>query len=297
MLRFKSVLPVAAFVWLGVILFGCSQPMVNMEGGERSPKRGEADISAPNNNEVGAEHAVTSSDHGSTEGNQQGGVANGDTPSMEMDDALSSDQRESSSLTGLGEEASAAQGGLQWQQQAAAQDLHTAARDGRVKAIRALLKRDARIINIRDSNGRTPLHITAQYGRIDAIKVLINRCRYPRADVNAQDRNGHTPLHIAAMYGKNAAINLLLNHDALIDAQDKWGATPLHVAVNNDKHDTIRWLLGCSANTNIRDNYGDTPLAFATKYRHNQAMNILLSYDRGLQNNQGNGETGGGHRA
>ncbi|MHA7877468.1 MAG: hypothetical protein ACX93T_00915 [Bacteroidota bacterium] len=79
MLRFKSVLSVAIFLWLGVILFGCSQPMINMEGDEHSPRRREADSSAPNNivasgNALNA--AVMNSPHDIADGRVAGGVVN-----------------------------------------------------------------------------------------------------------------------------------------------------------------------------------------------------------------------------
>ncbi|MHA7877466.1 MAG: ankyrin repeat domain-containing protein [Bacteroidota bacterium] len=323
MLRFKSVLPVAAFVWLSIILPGCSRSVVNMDGDEHSSRHREADSSAPNNNEVGAEHAVTLPDHGSTGANQQDSVARGDAPSMEMDDALSSDRRESSSLAGLGEEAAAAQGALEGPED---QDLtlHTVARDGNVNLIRHFLDL-GEDINARDSQGdtplhiavryrqeaairlllaqganvatrvysteRTPLHIAAENGHEDVIEVLLDPRWNPRADINARDSAGRTPLHVAVTRSHHNVICLLLGRGGSLEAQDNDGWRPLHYATFSGNDSTVRLLLARQAEVDIRENNGATPLHIAASYGRDEIIQLLLDHEAPINTPDEHGRT------
>jgi len=51
--------------------------------------------------------------------------------------------------------------------------------------------------NVKDSNGRTPLHHAARGGYIDIISFLLEM----KADPNVKDKHGKTPLHEAASGG------------------------------------------------------------------------------------------------
>jgi ankyrin repeat protein len=53
-------------------------------------------------------------------------------------------------------------------------------------------------INVKDQEGRTPLHYAAASANPDAVKILI----LASADINATDSNGKTPLHWAVEHGK-----------------------------------------------------------------------------------------------
>src|SRR3990172_1434828 len=106
--------------------------------------------------------------------------------------------------------------------------LHVAARDGKIDAIRVLVKDCQADVNAKDNYGDTQLHWAARYGQVDVIRVLVNECR---ADVNAKDNYGYTPLHWAARYGQVDAIRVLVNEcRADVNAKDNYGQTPLHKA-------------------------------------------------------------------
>lgn len=53
-----------------------------------------------------------------------------------------------------------------------------------VAAVRRLLEEDPSLVNARDYDNRTPLHVAAIHGWVDVAKCLLEY----QADVNAQDR-------------------------------------------------------------------------------------------------------------
>lgn len=62
--------------------------------------------------------------------------------------------------------------------------------------------------SVRDSSGRTALHVAASCGKVDIIKWLLN-CRH--CNINVKDlESNYTALHRSVFYGKiNAAVCLM----------------------------------------------------------------------------------------
>lgn len=105
------------------------------------------------------------------------------------------------------------------------------------------------ILESKDKDGRTALHLAAVEQKTDSVSLLLEY----GTDVNAVDLMLRTPLHLVCMNRSSSAnrpssgeptrddnlarrshiINLLLDHDADIDAADKEGRTPLMVACSN----------------------------------------------------------------
>ena len=136
--------------------------------------------------------------------------------------------------------------------------LHHAAESARDPAVvRALLAAGANV-NVRDGNGRTPMHFANPVG-IEALLAA-------GADVNAlSDAGGFTPLH-TAFYTSPAGIELLLAAGADVDARDQYGRTPLYyVARDSDSLAPVKSLLVAGANVQARDQSGHTPLHYAVK--------------------------------
>ncbi|GAB2214453.1 hypothetical protein Droror1_Dr00018801 [Drosera rotundifolia] len=83
-------------------------------------------------------------------------------------------------------------------------------------AVRRLLEEDRSLVNARDYDSRTPLHVASLHGWIDVAKCLIEF----GADVNAQDRWKNTPLADAEGAKKYAVIELLKSYDGLSFGQN-----------------------------------------------------------------------------
>lgn len=83
-------------------------------------------------------------------------------------------------------------------------------------AVRKLLEEDPSLVNARDYDNRTPLHVASLHGWIDVAKCLIDF----GADVNAQDRWRNTPLADAEGAKKHGMIELLTTYGGLSYGQN-----------------------------------------------------------------------------
>jgi ankyrin repeat protein len=86
--------------------------------------------------------------------------------------------------------------------------LHNLVRKEQRLLIQSLLKVGYNV-DVRDSRGRTPLHLAVLDGRSEIATDLISR-----ADVNAEDIYGMSPLRLAIKYQRYDLIDLLLENSA-----------------------------------------------------------------------------------
>ncbi|KAK1830143.1 ankyrin repeat-containing domain protein [Podospora conica] len=70
--------------------------------------------------------------------------------------------------------------------------------------------------------------------------------------LESKDSNGCTPLHIAAQAGETAIARSFIEvHGAMVDAMDDIGRTPLHMAALYSRTETIDMLLECGADPSL----------------------------------------------
>ncbi|KAL8550962.1 hypothetical protein ACS0TY_000153 [Phlomoides rotata] len=77
-------------------------------------------------------------------------------------------------------------------------------------------------LNLKDSEGRAPLHWAVDRGHLNITSLLLNK----DADVNAQDAEGQTALHYAAVCERTSITELLVKHGADIELTDNDGNAP-----------------------------------------------------------------------
>ncbi|KAK6519990.1 hypothetical protein TWF506_000283 [Arthrobotrys conoides] len=148
------------------------------------------------------------------------------------------------------------------------------------------------VINARNSDGRTPLHLAAENGHHGSISPLIKL----GADNLAKDSSGRTPLHLAAESGALESIRALIDSTApadsttLVDSsllrkavatKDDSGQTPLHLAAKNGHLESLDVL----AKANIvdvleEDNFGQTPLHLAVLGDHSKVVERLCELEK-----------------
>jgi len=114
--------------------------------------------------------------------------------------------------------------------------LHLAAEHGFLGVTRTLVDRNADI-NVRASSGDTPLHWTMdvwyqQYDRTQDCRLDVVKFLLEHgADPDAKNNNDSSPLDQAAYYGSAKGAQLMLEHGANIHARTREGQTPLHQVV------------------------------------------------------------------
>jgi ankyrin repeat protein len=169
-------------------------------------------------------------------------------------------------------------------------------------------------VDLRDSEGRTPLLIATRANSINAARVLIDL----GADVNAKDhiedspflyagaegrleilkmtvkagadlgstnRYGGTALIPAAHHGHVETVRFLLTTDIKIDHVNKLGWTALLEAVilgdgSPAYQDIVEALLEAGADASIGDNNGTTPLEHAERNGFREIADIVRSASR-----------------
>ena len=117
--------------------------------------------------------------------------------------------------------------------------IHAAAEGGDLATVKALVKENPSLVNIKDWDDLTPLHLAVLHGHKDVAEfLLING-----ALVNAKTNKGVTPMHLAAQTGNQALIGLLLVYHADINAIDSEGWTPLVRAKKWDHPEVVGFLI------------------------------------------------------
>lgn len=114
--------------------------------------------------------------------------------------------------------------------------------------------------------------------RIGNTTLALDLIKYG-ANVNIRDDEGRTPLHDASKLGSDLLVLSLIENGADINEMDYEGRTPLHEACKWGKSSTALTLVNNSANVNAFDDYCNTPLRMACRYCSIEV--ILLAIRRG----------------
>jgi ankyrin repeat protein len=144
-------------------------------------------------------------------------------------------------------------------------------------------------VNIRDKEGRTPLHYVIKYGSCDMSGTNLSILLMHKADPNLADNKGMTSLHYAARTQEPAKLEKLLKSGANPNLKDKLGNTPLHYAAAFQKDYFIdpRILIKAGADPNIRNNKGETPADVARKSKNPGKGRFLRRFQIGIDNQTG----------
>lgn len=168
--------------------------------------------------------------------------------------------------------------------------LHMAVQDNNEKGVHTLLKfADLdKIINTKDKDSNTPLHIACANGYEEIAIRLLD----VDADVQSRNNDGKTPLHLAAFYGQDDVVdNILEKNASAINDFDTEGNAALHLAALKGHHDVIEYLLKCGAVVNDKNAEAMTPLDCAATSGHTEAVKILIWGGASVQSASESGST------
>ncbi|GAM28770.1 hypothetical protein SAMD00019534_119460 [Acytostelium subglobosum LB1] len=158
--------------------------------------------------------------------------------------------------------------------------LHLCATSGSVRCATAMMERGPRRVKAeaRDKKGKTALHYAAESPSPDDTALLIIRALVNGGSIlDSKDREKKTPLHLASIMGKIKCITFLLEKGANADAADYFGALALHYAVTNQNcHKAVKLMVARGAKVNTADNTGQTPIFYAAKSGHPKNVKALL---------------------
>jgi len=137
--------------------------------------------------------------------------------------------------------------------------------------IMELLIENGADVNVKSLGGYTPLHhITTR----DAALLLMEN----GAEINnVRDKDGRTPLHLAALNGNKEVVLILIENGAFVNDKNSYNITPLHFAAAVNKEIT-EILIENGADVNVRNNKKETPLDIAKKCDQEEIVELLKKY-------------------
>lgn len=132
---------------------------------------------------------------------------------------------------------------------------------------------DPSLLEARNTDGWTPLHLAAFFGHPELAKALLNR----GANVDALSTNAmtNTPLHAAVAGRKTEVVRVLLDRGADANARQHGGWTPLHGAAQAGDHDIVELLLASGADPNARAENNQAALDLALLKGHQEIAELL----------------------
>ncbi|KAG7362897.1 ankyrin repeat domain protein [Nitzschia inconspicua] len=184
--------------------------------------------------------------------------------------------------------------------------LHQIAIGISVQDLESILNDMPRLVNFRDYDRRTPLHIASSEGHLELCQMLLQR----GAKINRCDRWGGSPLDDAYRHRHSAVIELLQKNGGrfgspsqannLISAASEgdleevkalleYGKvdlnsgdydrrTALHLAAGEGRIEIVRLLCEKGADVNVRDRWGSRPLDDAKSGGHPECVQILEKF-------------------
>lgn len=151
--------------------------------------------------------------------------------------------------------------------------IHQAALDGQLSQVIKLLP-EGLDVDLKDTEGRTPLMYAAFNGHKEIIKILIEK----GANVNLRDRSGRTALMMASSGPFKESVKLLLDNYAdpnITDNEEHFSA--LMYAASEGQLEIVKLLLASKADPSLKDIDGDDALSFAKNNGHGEVALILQS--------------------
>lgn len=154
--------------------------------------------------------------------------------------------------------------------------LHRATEAGDLNVVSKMLACGYRSRDAKNQDGQTAVHIAARAGRNDILLKLIES----GASVNVRDTQGYTPLHYTCQNNSPSTVELLITKGNA-DYQMRHATTgkvALHEAAQRGHIECIKVLLKLKAPANPRSFAKETPADLAKHHGHNDCYDFLVNH-------------------
>ncbi len=162
-------------------------------------------------------------------------------------------------------------------------EIHEAAREGDLEAVRAIVEADPTQLAEKDVRNDAAIHLASIGGHTELVRYLLDA----GAPIDIGDNENTTALGCVAIHGHMDIAELLVERGAAIDIADDNGNTPLRWAVYNLHGDLARLFIEHGASLDIVGGNGSTLLHGAAFGGDAELVHLLL--DHGADVNARNG--------
>ena len=162
--------------------------------------------------------------------------------------------------------------------------LHIAVRMNQRENGEFLISRGASIFSV-NSSGESPLYI-ALNGAGGLREWIINP-----TTIVSRDGLGNNMLHYAVQWKLDRVIPVIIRNGVPVEEPNVMGETPLFMAIKIDSPSTIRVLVEHNANINARDAQGNSILHAAIRWNAVNSAALLISYGIDINAHSLNGNT------
>ncbi|KAL2906667.1 Protein TANC1 [Bienertia sinuspersici] len=107
-------------------------------------------------------------------------------------------------------------------------------------------------ISLRNSWGRSLLHVAAAMGHLDVVEILVEADSLKEM-INGKDNSGWAPIHLASYNGYIDIIDVLVANGADVNLKNACGRTALYYATTSGRMNTAESLIACGADVNTQD--------------------------------------------
>ena len=139
--------------------------------------------------------------------------------------------------------------------------------------VKAMLKRNPKLVKVKDVYGWTALHWAARLGDKDLVACILKHSANP----NAKDKGGMGPLSEAVCREDPAIPALLVAHGAKVSPKDPTTIKSLIYAAGTGALETVELLLDKGADPNGTDERGDSALHVVASGESLAAASLLIS--------------------
>lgn len=152
-------------------------------------------------------------------------------------------------------------------------DIFEACVAGQTDSVLRKLTENPDLLDSRNGDGWTPLHLAAFFGTPELIDALIDRGA--KVDARSSNAMANTPIHAAVAGGKKENVEALAKRGADVNAQQHGGWTALHGAAQSGNREMVEVLIANGADLKARAENNQSPLDLALQKGHGAVAALL----------------------